>query len=190
MWMSYQHFTTVLMSVCAEYVTDMRRIHITGEGLFLSCALSFCLTLPLFPLLLSLQWVKENHMVIVMIINKVNQTACKQTLALQQQCSCYAAYVITNTRGSSSSSATGCLCAVLRLRCYGCAACYRPESNPHRFGTTAVMAGQTNWQACSLLSLLKYLCLWSNIRQFVSCNLSWINRYTKVCVCVSMWVRV
>ena len=41
LWTSYEHFTTVLMSVWVEIVTDMKRIHTAGVGHFLSCALSF-----------------------------------------------------------------------------------------------------------------------------------------------------
>lgn len=46
---SYQRFTTVLLFVSVEYVTDMNRIHTTDEGQLYSCELFFSFPLPLFP---------------------------------------------------------------------------------------------------------------------------------------------
>ena len=46
-----QHFTTVLMSVLVEYVTDIKQIHTTTEGPFLS--FTFLSLPPSFPLMLS-----------------------------------------------------------------------------------------------------------------------------------------
>lgn len=43
MWTSCWHFTPVLLSVCVEYVTDMKGIQITDEGQFFSWAFSFSL---------------------------------------------------------------------------------------------------------------------------------------------------
>ena len=92
---SYQHFTTVLMSVCVKCVTDLRTIHTTVEGQFLSWSPSFIYFPFLSPppvLFLALsKELKENLILISLIVFiDINQwqTPCKQAGAvLKQKCS-------------------------------------------------------------------------------------------------------
>ena len=79
---SYQHFTTVLVSVSVEHVTDMKRTHTTtAEVHFLFCALSFTFTFsPTFPLVSP---------------PRPSQTPCEQTRLKGRHCQsvCYCSIV-------------------------------------------------------------------------------------------------
>lgn len=56
------------MSACVQYVTDMKKIHTTGDRKFLSCALSFCpLSVSLACFLALSGGIKENHFIILIV---------------------------------------------------------------------------------------------------------------------------
>lgn len=90
---SYGHHTSTTMSVCVEYVTDMKRTHTTGEEqlffpmpsfFYLPPALSFSHILSL------LMRIKEND-VIIFTANYQRQTPCKQLGQAELCCSSNAA---------------------------------------------------------------------------------------------------
>lgn len=58
------------MSVCAEYVTNMKRIHTTSEGQFLSCALAIFYFVSLTP--------SRSPHGFLFIDNYQSQTPCKR----------------------------------------------------------------------------------------------------------------
>ena len=93
----HSSISLVVMSVCVEYVRDMKRIQVRGSffpvrSLFLFH--SFAPSLSPLPLSLCFSRVKE-HRVFISINNDQSQTPCKQTgqagAELQQQGSCHAA---------------------------------------------------------------------------------------------------
>lgn len=94
---SYQHFTTVLMSVCVKCVTDLKTIHKTVEGQFLSWVLFFIYFHFLFlppslsppPAFLALSKELKEYLIFISLILLIDinqrQTPCKQAGAVLQQ---------------------------------------------------------------------------------------------------------
>lgn len=88
---AHYFFTTVLMSVWVEYVTDMKRTHTIGEGQFLSCVLPSFTSLPLpcslsFPFQLSRSFSGMKENLVVIFINNYQKSIRPHVNTVQLPC--------------------------------------------------------------------------------------------------------